>query len=736
MRLNSMKHILLLCTILTLLQPHPSHAHNGAVAIAVPVEGIVVDGDLSDWPEGMTRYEIALPQEGDPLTGKEDFKASFRVGFNEEENALYIAVEVRDESVVITGWNLWDLDGCEISLDMMHMKGIPSNVQLALWGNTRAGVTSEGRWKNVSLEVQRKETHHWYEWRICVAEMSEERVHLSPNLAIGLDIAVTDRDEDGSFSWIAWGRGTGKYRYTDRLGDVFLVRSSNMTLEEARIPLLSNIIEHTVKSMRNNTRKISSYQVFFTAVPFAFSLLHLFFFVFYPRLKENLNYSIFASSVAAYTFVDFQGGFSSIGWSEIISTNIVMVLAGLGFIYSLSYTQLPKRFWIFLLIGLAGMGTSWIDPPTQSSGKIILLYPLLVLVGYLEMLRTCFSTVLREKEGAWILIIGFAFFIALNIDKLLGFLGFSVITTTRFPYHYYWGFLSVILSMSIYLARNYTNTNKNLEAQLVEVKALSEQAIEQERRIRDEEVQRQLFEEELQTAHDMQIGLMPTESPTIQGFDISGRCIPANHVGGDFFQYFPLSDNRLAISLADVTGHAMEAAVPVMMFSGILDTQMETDDSLENLFAKLNRSLHRNLGSRTFVCFTMGELDTSTRILRLSNGGCPYPYHYKSASGEIVELQVDAYPLGVRAKTDYPAIETQLESGDRVVFCSDGIIEAENSSGDIFGFEQTADTIRKGCSQDLSAPQLLDYLINEVKTFTGETPQGDDQTVVILAVEA
>ena len=190
----------------------------------------------------------------------------------------------------------------------------------------------------------------------------------------------------------------------------------------------------------------------------------------------------------------------------------------------------------------------------------------------------------------------------------------------------------------------------------------------------------------------------------------------------------------MAISLADVTGHAMEAAVPVMMFSGILDTQMETGNILEDLFARLNRSLHRNLDSRTFVCFTMGELDTTSKKFRLSNGGCPYPYHYQVSTGEITELQVDGYPLGVRAEATYPVIETQLESGDRIIFCSDGIIEAENSEEEMFGFERTEETIRKGCQEDLSAPQLLDYLIGEVKTFTGDTPQGDDQTVVILGV--
>ena len=243
------------------------------------------------------------------------------------------------------------------------------------------------------------------------------------------------------------------------------------------------------------------------------------------------------------------------------------------------------------------------------------------------------------------------------------------------------------------------------------------------------------LEKELETAHKLQMGLMPKESPEIEGFDIAGICIPANHVGGDFFQYFPLSGKRLAISIADVTGHAMEAAIPVVMFSGILDTQMQTETHLEDLFVKLNHSLHRNLDARTFICFTMGELDPSTRCFRLANGGCPYAYHYRALACGVTELQVNAYPLGVRVDTIYPVIEVQLEPSDRIVFCSDGIIEAENGEEEFFGFERTAETIRRGCRENLSTKDLLERIIEEVKSFTGDMPQGDDQTVVVLGVK-
>ena len=252
-----------------------------------------------------------------------------------------------------------------------------------------------------------------------------------------------------------------------------------------------------------------------------------------------------------------------------------------------------------------------------------------------------------------------------------------------------------------------------------------------------EETQARLIDElegELQTAHDLQMGLMPKDSPKIQGFDIAGRCLPANHVGGDFFQYFE-QDSKLSVCLADVTGHAMEAAVPVMMFSGILHSQMEEDHSVEKLLGRLNGSLHATLERRTFICFTMGELHLTTRTLHLANCGCPYPLHYQATTGLISELQMDAYPLGIRAGSAYETWEVQLKSGDRIVFCSDGIVEADNPAGDMFGFERTAETIRQACAEGLSAEGVIDRLISAVKAFAGDEPQGDDMTVVVLKVE-
>ena len=245
----------------------------------------------------------------------------------------------------------------------------------------------------------------------------------------------------------------------------------------------------------------------------------------------------------------------------------------------------------------------------------------------------------------------------------------------------------------------------------------------------------ELEEEELQTARQLQMSLMPTATPDIEGLDVAGRCEMANHVGGEFFQYFE-QDGKLAICLADVTGHAMEAAGMVMMFSGVLATEMRSGDSLERLFGNLNRTLHHMPDRRTFVCCCMGALDLAGRSLRLANAACPYPYHYCAATGEVVELQVDALPLGARAKTVYTPVEVSLEPGDYVVLCSNGIIEAANKETQMFGFEQTAEVIGQGCQEELSAEALIDRLIGAVQTFAGDERPSDDMTCVVMKVEA
>ncbi|MEW6752970.1 MAG: SpoIIE family protein phosphatase [Candidatus Latescibacterota bacterium] len=242
------------------------------------------------------------------------------------------------------------------------------------------------------------------------------------------------------------------------------------------------------------------------------------------------------------------------------------------------------------------------------------------------------------------------------------------------------------------------------------------------------------LEQQLRTAHEMQMGLMPTRPPAIPGLDLAGRCLPASHVGGDFFQYWRQGGD-LSIALADVTGHAMEAAIPAVLFSGLLENQMEAGVALDEVFTRANRSLHRIFSGRhILVCFTMGQLEAGTGVFRWSNGGCPALHHFCAATGRIAELEVVAYPLGARPDTVYPVHCIQLASGDRVVFCSDGVVEAESTAGEVFGYERTAAALREGCVAGLSAGALVEHLVGAVQQFTAGRSQEDDITCVVLHV--
>ena len=241
-----------------------------------------------------------------------------------------------------------------------------------------------------------------------------------------------------------------------------------------------------------------------------------------------------------------------------------------------------------------------------------------------------------------------------------------------------------------------------------------------------------MLEDELQTAHDMQMRLMPQGNPEISGFDIVGFCRPATEVGGDFYQYYPLPEERLAITLADVTGHGMQAAIPTMVFSGLLDNQIQYTPAPNELMGHLNTSLHRVLERRTFVCFSMIELDVRGRRLRLANGGCPYPYLFRSETNTIEEISLSAFPLGLRAESTYSVVEMDLVKDDLIVLCSDGLIEAANETGELFGFERTAETIRQAGISGLSASALVDQLFDAVGAFVGEELQEDDQTMVVI----
>ena len=207
---------------------NPAAAHSGAVAIAVPMEGIVVDGDLSDWPRDASSYpmqfEIVMTRAPQPLAaGAVDIAAALRFGYDAAANALYVAVEVEDDSVVDkTDDKVSNTtqDGCELYLEIHHQEESVAPAFHALWGDS---MYQEADWGSVA--VQRTEQGHRYEWRVDIDLLGQGQIRLQGHRVLGFGIRLWDRDADDSLSFLDWGRSDAdqqKFGNSAFLGDLLL----------------------------------------------------------------------------------------------------------------------------------------------------------------------------------------------------------------------------------------------------------------------------------------------------------------------------------------------------------------------------------------------------------------------------------------------------------------------------------------------------------------------------------
>ena len=266
--------------ILVCIGARPSSAHNGAIALARPVEDIAVDGELSDWPEAVQRYPLALAEYGEEPQNDDDFQGSFCLGYDAAESALYVAIEARDESTVIdTGFGAaWNAsDGCELYIQSAHGETDAAPVQYWIRGGRRGVGPAGGGAKSVRLgNVAYARKGKWcrYEWKIVVGPPGTS---LEPGRVLGLDVAVMDKDADGSFSWMAWGQGAGKVLTLGNVGDVVLVTKDIRAAEESL--LVKELFTRNIGIIRQSVRAKASSQIFFTVVPLTLALLHFILFL-------------------------------------------------------------------------------------------------------------------------------------------------------------------------------------------------------------------------------------------------------------------------------------------------------------------------------------------------------------------------------------------------------------------------------------------------------------------------
>lgn len=243
--------------------------------------------------------------------------------------------------------------------------------------------------------------------------------------------------------------------------------------------------------------------------------------------------------------------------------------------------------------------------------------------------------------------------------------------------------------------------------------------------------------EEFAVARNVQANLLPASAPRVPGLDVAGVCVPANEVGGDYFDYFELGDGRLAIAIGDVSGKGVGAAIYMTLTKSYMVTQSRTDTSPAGVLALVNEHLRRNLARGTFVTMVYAVIDGTERRLEYTRAGHNPPLHIK-ANGEGDFLNAPGIALGAASGRTFEAITkveaVALEPGDLVVLYTDGVTEAMNLNSDEYGEERLIALVRRMAQSQAGAGTVVDAILRDVRDFAGRAPQHDDITIVAARV--
>ena len=241
------------------------------------------------------------------------------------------------------------------------------------------------------------------------------------------------------------------------------------------------------------------------------------------------------------------------------------------------------------------------------------------------------------------------------------------------------------------------------------------------------------IETELSLATKIQADMLPNVFPAFpdrNDFDIYASMTPAKEVGGDFYDFFLVDDDHLALVMADVSGKGVPAALFMMMTMIMIRNQALTGKCPKDVLTSVNDQICRNNREQLFVTVWLGILELSTGKLIASNAGHEKPI-IKHAEGDY-ELIIDKHALVVGAMSGirYRDYELQLYPGSKLFLYTDGLMEAADESEGIFGSERALETLNR--AKDASPRELLEYVKSEVKRFEGGAPRFDDLTLLCL----
>jgi len=235
---------------------------------------------------------------------------------------------------------------------------------------------------------------------------------------------------------------------------------------------------------------------------------------------------------------------------------------------------------------------------------------------------------------------------------------------------------------------------------------------------------------EMEIAKQIQLSLLPPATPHLTGIDCAGRCVPATHIGGDYYDLL-LDDGRVDLVIADVSGHSVGAALIMVETRSVLRAQTGSQNSPAATLAALNEILHDDLSrAELFITMTYLSYDPATRLLAYANAGHPPALLYRRREERFRELDAEGLILGVERGVEFAQDCIEVEPGDLLLLYTDGVIEAEAPDGVLFATQRLREVLTR--EYEKSSAGIIAALLEAVRSFTGSSSFRDDISLLLL----
>lgn len=242
--------------------------------------------------------------------------------------------------------------------------------------------------------------------------------------------------------------------------------------------------------------------------------------------------------------------------------------------------------------------------------------------------------------------------------------------------------------------------------------------------------EKERLQSEIAIAASIQRNLLPKEGPKFRGVSFSAHFEPTASIGGDYYDVFNIDKSRLAVAIGDVSGHGLSTGLVMAMVKAAITTLVEEGADETSLFQRLNELVFRSTERRAFMTLAFTIFDLERGTVRHTNAGHLYPYLIRRGEHAPISIESPSLPLGVREHLITQTAEMDLKEGDAVVYLSDGIIEAQDESGEPLGFDQLEALL----ATQIDAPPsvIRDAILDAVARHSGSRPADDDRTVMVV----